>query len=336
MRQLTFIKPGTLEWWDVPEPRLQGPAEAIVRPLVVGRCDLDTAYVRGQAPLAGGNAIGHECIAEVVALGEGVARLRPGDKVMLSPQICCGTCGFCRRGHTGRCSSVPFAASYGMGREGGYGGAASDRVRVPFAEAMLVPLPAGSDPVKMIGAADAALDAWRSIGPYLRERPGCSVLVAGGWPSRIGIYAAGIAVAMGAGRVDYLDTDDERLALARRFGATARKLPLELDAEYTVVVDSCGQADVLRQIIAATEPEGIVTSCTIHRGNATPLPLQDMYWKGITFRIGRPNVRAQMEPLLALCADGFDPSLLETVVAPFDDAPEAFLDEAVSVAVSRA
>jgi threonine dehydrogenase-like Zn-dependent dehydrogenase len=336
MRQLTFFRPGELEWRDVPEPRLSGPGEAIVRPIVVGRCDLDTGYVRGTVPLAAGNAIGHECIAEVVDLSDHASSFTIGQRVIVSPQISCGTCAFCRRGLTGRCSSVPFAASYGMGREGGYGGAASDLVRVPYAEAMLVPLPVGSDPVKMIGAADAALDAWRSVGPYLRERPGCAVLVAGGWPSRIGIYAAGIAVALGAARVDYVDTDDERLTMARRFGANALKLPLDLEPIYGIVVDSCGNAGVLRQAIRATEPEGVITSCTIHRGDATPLPLQEMYWKGIIFRTGRPNVRSQIEPVLNLCAKGFDPSVLQTLVAPFDDAPEAFLDAAVSVAVSRA
>jgi threonine dehydrogenase-like Zn-dependent dehydrogenase len=335
VRQLTFIKPGKLEWWDVPEPKIRQPGEAIVRPIVVGRCDLDTGYVRGLAPLATGNAIGHECIAEVVDLGDEVKAFKLGDRVVVSPQICCGTCSFCRRGLTGRCSAVPFAASYGMGREGNYGGAASDFVRVPYADAMLVRLPARSDPIKMIGAADAVLDAWRCVGPYLQERPGCSVLVVGGWPSRIGIYAAGVAVAMGAARVDYADTDEVRLALARRFGATALRQPIELNQQYGIVVDAAGDADVLRQAIRATEPEGIITSCTIHRGDATPLPLQEMYWKGITFRTGRPNVRSQMEPVLELCAHGFDPSLLETIVAPFEAAPDAFLDQAVSVAISR-
>lgn len=169
MRQLTFIKPGKLEWWDVPESKIRRPGEAIVRSIVVGRCDLDTGYVRGLAPLATGNAIGHECIAEVVDLGDEVTAFKLGDRVVVSPQICCGTCSFCRRGLTGRCSAVPFAASYGMGREGNYGGAASDFVRVPYADAMLVRLPARSDPIKMIGAADAVLDAWRCVGPFFKS-----------------------------------------------------------------------------------------------------------------------------------------------------------------------
>ena len=81
---------------------------------------------------------------EVVDLSGDISSFAIGQRVIVSPQICCGTCAFCRRGLTGRCASVPFAASYGMGREGDYGGAASDLMRVPYAKAMLVPLPKGT------------------------------------------------------------------------------------------------------------------------------------------------------------------------------------------------
>ena len=69
----------------MPAPRIHRPEEAIVRPIVVGRCDLDTGYVRGSIPLATGNAIGHECIAEVVDLGDDVTAFKLGDRVIVSP-----------------------------------------------------------------------------------------------------------------------------------------------------------------------------------------------------------------------------------------------------------
>ena len=50
MKQLTFIRPGKLEWWDVDEPKLKKPTDAIVRPLAVARCDLDFALLKGEAP----------------------------------------------------------------------------------------------------------------------------------------------------------------------------------------------------------------------------------------------------------------------------------------------
>jgi alcohol dehydrogenase len=283
-----------------------------------------------------GEPIGHEMIGEVVDVGDGVARIRPGQLVIVPSQISCGTCRNCRRGLTGRCMTVPFGAGFGMGREGGFGCSAADLVHVPFADAMLVPLPPGSDPVAMIGTADMGLDAWRSVGPLLAQRPGATVLVLGGLASVIGIYAAAIAVACGAGRVDYVDDHRDRLAQAARLGANAIPRPWEPTEQYEIVVDADGRDGArLVEAVRATEPEGILTSVTIHL-QPVALPMAEMYHKGITFVTGRANVRAQVEPLLALCAHGhFRPEALETRLYTFEDAPAAWLDDAVRTAAAR-
>src|SRR5580658_10348024 len=70
VRHAVFVEPGRVEWREAPDLKLQGPRQALVRPLVVGRCDLDVAYVRGLMPMPAGAPIGHEIIGEVVALGE--------------------------------------------------------------------------------------------------------------------------------------------------------------------------------------------------------------------------------------------------------------------------
>ncbi len=78
MRQLVYVKPGVVEWKDAPEPRLEAPSDAIVRPVAVAVCDLDVALLRGRAPFAGPFALGHEFVAEVVEVGNAVAEFRPG------------------------------------------------------------------------------------------------------------------------------------------------------------------------------------------------------------------------------------------------------------------
>jgi threonine dehydrogenase-like Zn-dependent dehydrogenase len=335
-RQLTFVHPGLVEWREVADAIIQTGLDALVRPLVLGRCDLDVGFVRGVAPMREGEPIGHEMIGEVVDVGDLVRSVTPGQHVIVPSQISCGTCRNCRRGFTGRCQSVPFGAGYGMNRDGNFGCAAADLVRVPYADAMLVQLPTGADPVGMIGAADMALDAWRAVGPQLRERPGASVLVMGGLASVIGIYAAGIAVALGAGRIDYVDDDPGRLAEAAKYGANAIARPCELTEVYEIVVDADGQANTLVQALRATEPEGLFTSVSIHLRPLTGLPLIELYHKGITFRTGRANVRAQAEALLPLCTHGhFDPAMIDTQLYTFDDAPAAWLDDAVRTVAAR-
>lgn len=336
MKQLTFVRPGHVEWREVPDARLQSEVEAVVLPLVLGRCDLDVGFVRGLAPMREGEPIGHEMIGEVVEVGDLVRSIAVGQVVIVPSQISCGTCRNCRRGFTGRCLSVPFGAGYGMNRNGDFGCAAADLVRVPFADAMLVPLPESADPVAMIGAADMALDAWRAVAPQLQERPGASVLVIGGLASVIGIYAAGLAVALGAGEVTYVDDDDARLAQAARYGAKAVRRPWEPTAQYEIVVDADGQAATLVQALRATEPEGLFTSVSIHLRPLTGIPLADLYHKGIVFRTGRANVRTQAEPLLAQCCHGrFKPDLIETRLFDFDDAPVAWLDPALRIVAYR-
>src|SRR5688572_10104904 len=82
VRYLAFERPGAVAWHEAPAPTLTSGLDAIVSPLVVGRCDLDVAFVRGLAPIAAGSALGHECIAEVVDVGSLVRTVRPGDIVV--------------------------------------------------------------------------------------------------------------------------------------------------------------------------------------------------------------------------------------------------------------
>lgn len=145
MRQLTYVRPNLLEWWDVRAPRLQDDGDAIVQPLAVTRCDLDLYIANGAANFPGPFAIGHEAAGVVAEVGDSVARIKPGDQVIVPFQISCGKCDRCRRGRTNACTSVPFRASYGLKPVCGveFGGALSDFLRVPFADHMLIHHPQG-------------------------------------------------------------------------------------------------------------------------------------------------------------------------------------------------
>ena len=337
MRHLCFLEPGKLEWRETPDAVVQAGIEAVVRPLVIGRCDLDVGVVRGMKPMSSGEPIGHETIGLVTDVGDSVRHFKPGDRVIIPAQISCGTCRNCKRGFTGRCLTVPFGASYGMGREGGFGGGAADLVRVPFADAMLFPLPDDADPIEWIGFTDMALDSYRCVGPQLQARPGARVLILGGLPSVIGIYAAGIAIAMGASEVCFYDSDDVRLAEAAKYGAkTIKRGEAEPEGLFEIVVDSSIEPQALIDSFRFAEPEALVTSCSIHFGELSSAPFMEAYHKGLNYRTGRPNLRPQMEPLANLCCAGhFRPHLITTTLFDFDDAPAAWVADALRVAAHR-
>src|SRR4051794_3067202 len=221
MEQLTYVGPGNLENREAETPALQGDKEALVRPLAVATCDLDALIIGGRSPFEPPFALGHECVAEVIEVGDEVAAFAPGQRVSVPFQISCGECDPCRRGRTGNCRGVPWQSTYGFGPHvAETGGFLSDAVRVPFADHMLVPLPQDVAATTAASASDNIVDAWRTVGPLLENEPGAEVLVVGGaGPGSIGLYAAGLAKAVGAERVVYVDRDEGRRAVAAEMGA---------------------------------------------------------------------------------------------------------------------
>ena len=225
--QLTLVVPGVAVWADVPIPDLAGDGDALVRPLAVATCDLDTWVNTGNYPLPMPYALGHEFVAEVQQVAPDVTSVRPGDIVAVPFQISCGACSRCRRGLTGDCTAVPPLSAYGLGGLGGdWGGAVTGVVRVPYADAMLVPLPAGVAPA--VASLDNLADAWRTVGPYLPGLDDKRVLIIGG--ASVGLYATAIARALGA-QVTYVGRGNAKAAQSRRRHRrtrhASRQIPLD-------------------------------------------------------------------------------------------------------------
>jgi alcohol dehydrogenase len=336
MRQLTFIEPGRLEWNDVPDARLEGDGEALVRPLTVATCDLDKLIVRGIAPAGGPFPVGHEGVAEVVEVGDAVTGFRPGQLVSVPFQVACGECTTCRRGHTGNCERVDRLSMYGLPMGKNWGGFLSDTVRVPFADAMLVHVPDGVDPAAIASLSDNIPDGYRTVGPQLAERPGAPVLICASGAA-IALYAAAIALALGAERVDLAGGNSYIRERAEQLGANLldADFPEQFDY-YPITVDASTDEAGLRCALSSTEPDGICTSIGIYFGDATSLPLFRMYTKGIRFHTGRVHARPVMEPILELVRSGaFKPELVTGETASWEDAAEAFAGHRSKLVISR-
>jgi alcohol dehydrogenase len=327
MRQLTVTEDRKLEWWDVPEPKLNEARDALVKPVAVAACDLDARMISGEAPIPGPIALGHELVAEVVDVGDDAAAT-PGDLVVVPFQISCGECARCMAGQTGMCETVPRRSMYGFGVLGGlgWGGALSDLVRVPFADHMLVPLPAGVDPVAVASGSDNLPDAWRTVAPVMKE--GDRVLIVGGGGISIALYAVAIAIALGASHVTYVDDDPGRLKLAAELGAeTIEGTPSDPIGFYEVTVDASADPARLATALRSTAPCGTCTSIGIYWGNDVALPLLEMYDRAVTFITGSPQARPAIPEVLELVASGrLAPERITTSVVSFDDAPDALAE----------
>jgi threonine dehydrogenase-like Zn-dependent dehydrogenase len=326
MRQLVYIGPGRLEWRDAPTPKLGSEHAAIVRPIAVATCDLDGLIVAGASPFPAPFPIGHECVAEVIDIGDAVATIRPGQRASVPFQISCGECTQCRRGRTGNCGSVPFMSTYGFGPTvERWGGFLSELVCVPYADHMLVPVPATLDPAAVASASDNLSDAWRAVGPQLAAEPGAPVLIVGGaGPGSIGLYAAALAVVLGAESVTYVDADQARCALARELGAIAISDPPKRLGPFPITVDASADPDRLTLALRSTAPDGVCTSTAIYFGDQPALPLLEMYTKGVTFSTGRVHARSAIPHVLEITARGaLRPERVTTRTVDWNDAPDA-------------
>jgi len=341
VKQLTFVDTHKLEWRDAPDPSISDPCDAIVRPIAVATCDLDTLILHGRVPVAPPFPFGHECVAEVVETGADVGQVSKGDRVVVPFQLSCGACESCVRGHTGNCRNVKAGASYGLGSLGrNQAGMLADLLHVPRADHMLVKLPDGVDPQAVASASDNIPDAWRTVAPALAERPGGDVLIVGGGAAGIPFYAIDIALALGAGRVDYIDTDRRRLELAKSLGANVIESPPPLrlgrPGRYPITVDASGDVAGLACALRSTEPDGVCTSIAIYFGETTPIPLLEMYTRGITFKTGRVHARAIIPEVLALVSAGrIHPERVTATTVSWNDAPEALAHHTVKTVITR-
>ena len=107
MRAIVLEEPKHFASTDVPEPNAPGPGEALVAVHRVGVCGTDISGYLGKFPFFSYPRIpGHELGVEVLAVGESVANVKPGDHCSVEPYINCGECFACRKGNSNCCANV--------------------------------------------------------------------------------------------------------------------------------------------------------------------------------------------------------------------------------------
>ncbi|GAA1749780.1 alcohol dehydrogenase catalytic domain-containing protein [Streptomonospora arabica] len=368
VRELLFRRTGALEWGRRGSPALQEPTDAIVRPFVAGRCDGDTlplhrpvsramqagiavgavdpvvGRICGRVPFQGPFAIGHECVAEVVAVGRDVHRVRRGRRVVVPWAVSCGTCARCLRGLTSKCTTAARStlAAFGFGpASGDWGGMVTDTFRVPFADHMLVEVPDTVPSLRVAAAGDNLADAWRTVAGPLARRPEGTVLVLGGGAKSIGLYAAGLAAALGAAEVDYLDDSPTRREIAASFGARTRPLSargtLPRRGGYDVAVEATSRSFGLQRAVRALAPGGVCTAVGYYVAPATRVPLMRMYATDAMLHLGVSHPRAVLPDLLDFVArTGFPAERVTTLTADWERAPHAYAAHTTKVVLQRA
>jgi alcohol dehydrogenase len=207
MKAIQLEQPKAFRVIDVPEPAAPGPGGAVVRVVRVGICGTDYSGYLGKMPFFSYPRIpGHELGVEVVAVGEGVTTVKPGDRASVEPYINCQRCYSCARGHTNCCENHQ---TLGVHIDGGL----CPLYAVP-ARKLHVSAKLGYEQLALVETLAIGLHAINRAAPRADE----TVLVIGAGP--IGLSVIEFAKLAGS-RVVVLDLNEQRLAFVRdKMGVT--------------------------------------------------------------------------------------------------------------------
>lgn len=236
----------------VPDPRIHEPTDAIVRVTSTGICGSDLhLYETLGSFIDPGDVLGHEPMGIVEEVGAEVGHIKPGDRVVVPFNISCGHCFMCDRGLQSQCETTQVrgqgkgAALLGYTKlYGQVDGGQAEYLRVPQAHYGPIPVPEGPPDERFVYLSDVVPTAWQAV-RYANIPDGGSVAVFGLGP--IGQMSCRVAQHLGAAQVIGIDLVPERLAMAKRRGATTVDLR-----------DTSDVAETIRQLTGGRGPDSVI------------------------------------------------------------------------------
>jgi alcohol dehydrogenase len=285
MKALVFHGPNKLALEDRPRPKLKEATDAIVRITTTTICGTDLHILKDDVPTIGdGRILGHEGVGIVEEAGTSVLNYKKGDKVLISLITSCGRCGFCKKAMYSHCSNGGWL----LGNK--IDGTQAEYVRIPYADTGLYRLPPEVDDEAAV-MLSCILPTGLECGTLNGQvKPGDIVAIIGAGP--VGLAALLTAQLYSPAEIIMIDLDDNRLEVARSFGATQvvnsadgkaaqRVMELTQDAGVDVAIEAVGIAatfDICQAIIA---PGGRIANVGVH-GKPVELHLEKLWSSNIT------------------------------------------------------
>jgi len=334
MKAFVYGGPGRKGLEDRPKPAIQAAGDAIVKIVKTTICGTDLHILKGDVPTCtAGRILGHEGVGIVEAVGTGVSAFHAGDRVLISCISACGKCDYCRRGMYSHCTTGGWI----LGNK--IDGTQAEYVRIPHADTSLYPIPGGADDDALVMLSDILPTGFECGVLNGKVAPGSTLAIVGSGP--IGLAALLTAQFYSPAQIIMIDLDDNRLEVAKRFGATAVINSDDGKAGEAVLkltggrgVDTAIEAvgipatfELCEQIIA---PGGIIANIGVH-GTKVALHLERLWDRNITITTRLVDTVSTPMLLSILGARKLDPKLLITHRFKLDrilDAYETFANAA--------
>ncbi|TWH24876.1 NAD+-dependent secondary alcohol dehydrogenase Adh1 [Rhodococcus rhodochrous J45] len=315
-----------LQLTEVPEPKIEGPLDVIVRIGGAGVCRTDIHILEGQWAEKSGvelpYTIGHENAGWVHAVGDAVTNVSVGDKVILHPLITCGQCRACRSGDDVHCENNAFP---GIDTHGGYAEYLKTTSR------SVVRIDDSLEPADVAALADAGLTAYHAVAKAAKVlRPGdtCVMIGAGGL-GHIGIQ---VLKAISAATLVVVDRNPDAVELAAEIGAdhaivadgthVQQILDLTGGNGAEAVVDFVGEGGATKEGVAMLRRAG--NYYVVGYGENIDVPTIDIISTEINFIGNLVGSYNDLQDLMVLAAQG--KVTLHTTKYPLDQFQQAIDD----------
>jgi threonine dehydrogenase-like Zn-dependent dehydrogenase len=316
---------------DVNEPALEEPSDAVVRITTAAICGSDLHFFHGKAPMMPGEQLGHEGIGVVEEVGDAVEMFQAGDRVVISFNVVCGDCWFCKHGQTALCENY---RNLGGGlATGSLGGTQAERVLVPSADINLLKVPEGMDDERALFVGDILTTGFYGAALAGIDQ-GDTVAVIGAGP--VGFFAAQAARLHDAAEVLVLDMQEDRLQLAEKVGA----IPINVSernaqmavAERTegrgadVVIEAVGSIPAFESALEVVRSGGTVCVLGMYTTESVELQLGLVWMRSLKFVMsGFCPISTYWEDAMRAVVDGkIDPLPIISHTLPLVDAPKGY------------
>jgi len=285
MNALVYHGPSKKSWEEKPKPSIQHSADAIVRITKTTICGTDLHILKGDVPeVTDGRILGHEGVGIIEETGTAVTTFKKGDHVIISCITSCGKCDYCRRGMYSHCENGGWILGHLID------GTQAEYTRIPFADTSLYHIPEGSDEEALVMLSDILPTGFECGVLNGKVQPGNTVAIVGSGP--IGLASLLTAQFYSPSEIIMIDTDDNRLAVAKKIGATkivnnSREQTVKKVKEYTggkgadTVIEAVGIPATFELCQLLIAPGGTIANIGVHGASAV-LHLETLWAHNIT------------------------------------------------------
>jgi alcohol dehydrogenase len=298
-----------------PKPKIAAPTDVIVKMTKTTICGTDLHILKGDVPTCRpGRILGHEGVGVVETTGAAVTAFKAADRVLISCISACGKCVYCRKLMYSHCTTGGWILGNSID------GTQAEYVRIPYGDTSLYPIPEGSDEEPMVMLSDILPTGFECGVLNGKVQPGNTVAIVGSGP--IGLAALLTAQFYSPAEIIMVDLDNNRLEVARRFGATSVVNSTDGKAVETIMkitggrgVDTAIEAVGIPATFELCEkivgPGGVIANIGVH-GVKVDLHLENLWDRNITITTRLVDTVSTPMLLNSLRSHKIDPKQLIT------------------------